>query len=450
MKIQIAEDLYLPIDAVTQTFAQIGRRGSGKCLSLDTPLPTPNGWTTIGKICKGDILFDELGKTCNVTYVAPIIKGNKCYRLTFSDRTSIISDSDHLWFIETYASRRADIGQRTKPRKGGKGKQGTQLQCQRKNFPTLITTEQIAESIITKDGKARNHAIRNTQPIQCEKVKLPIDPYVLGAWLGDGTSVCGCITSADSEIIENISRYYKVWEVVSQRQKGCSTYRIGMLNPELRKLNLLGNKHIPPVYLRASVSQRLEILRGLMDTDGYVDKNSCEFTNSNSKIADAVEELIVSMGWKVTRKIKYPKIKNNPSANCKPSHRLSFRPLEQVFKLSRKASKLRFDLTQKQRHLRRFITSAEQIKSIPVRCISVDSESNLFLAGKQMIPTHNTYLASMIAEQMIDAEAQVIVIDPIGNWWGLRVDADGESKGKDIFIIGGTHGDVPINPESGK
>lgn len=61
-----------------------------------------------------------------------------------------------------------------------------------------------------------------------------------------------------------------------------------------------------------------------------------------------------------------------------------------------------------------------------------------------------TYLASMIAEQMLDAQAQVIVIDPIGNWWGLRVDQDGKSKGKDIFIIGGTHGDVPLAAEGGK
>ena len=61
-----------------------------------------------------------------------------------------------------------------------------------------------------------------------------------------------------------------------------------------------------------------------------------------------------------------------------------------------------------------------------------------------------TYLASMIAEQMLDAQAQVIVIDPIGNWWGLRVDGDGKKKGKDIFIIGGTHGDVPLASEGGK
>lgn len=61
-----------------------------------------------------------------------------------------------------------------------------------------------------------------------------------------------------------------------------------------------------------------------------------------------------------------------------------------------------------------------------------------------------TYLASMIAEQMLDIKAQIIVLDPIGNWWGLRVDADGVSKGKDIFIIGGAHGDVPLAPEAGK
>lgn len=61
-----------------------------------------------------------------------------------------------------------------------------------------------------------------------------------------------------------------------------------------------------------------------------------------------------------------------------------------------------------------------------------------------------TYLASMIAEQMLDAEAQVIVLDPIGNWWGLRVDADGKSKGKDVYVMGGSHGDVPLSSESGR
>jgi hypothetical protein len=60
-----------------------------------------------------------------------------------------------------------------------------------------------------------------------------------------------------------------------------------------------------------------------------------------------------------------------------------------------------------------------------------------------------TYLATMIAEQMLDAKAQVVVIDPVGNWWGLRVDSDGKSKGKEIFVIGGEHGDVPLLPDSG-
>lgn len=60
-----------------------------------------------------------------------------------------------------------------------------------------------------------------------------------------------------------------------------------------------------------------------------------------------------------------------------------------------------------------------------------------------------TYLASMIAEQMLDTGSQVIVVDPVGNWWGLRVDADGKSKGKEIFVIGGDHGDIPLVPEAG-
>ncbi len=60
-----------------------------------------------------------------------------------------------------------------------------------------------------------------------------------------------------------------------------------------------------------------------------------------------------------------------------------------------------------------------------------------------------TYLASLLAEQMLGIRAQVVIIDPVGNWWGLRVAADGKSKGKDIFIAGGEHGDVPVLPETG-
>jgi len=60
-----------------------------------------------------------------------------------------------------------------------------------------------------------------------------------------------------------------------------------------------------------------------------------------------------------------------------------------------------------------------------------------------------TYLATMLAEQMLDAGAQVVALDPVGNWWGLRVAADGRSKGKDLFVIGGEHGDVPLTPDAG-
>ncbi len=61
-----------------------------------------------------------------------------------------------------------------------------------------------------------------------------------------------------------------------------------------------------------------------------------------------------------------------------------------------------------------------------------------------------SYLATMVAEQMLDIHAQVVVIDPVGIWWGLRVAADGKSKGKEIFVVGGEHGDVPIIPEAGR
>ena len=95
------------------------------------------------------------------------------------------------------------------------------------------------------------------------------------------------------------------------------------------------------------------------------------------------------------------------------------------------------------------ITGKNKIKIANELELPIDAITQTFAQiGKR--GAGKTYLASMIAEQMLNVQAQVIVLDPIGNWWGLRVDADGKSKGKDIFIIGGTHGDVPLASEGGK
>ena len=124
-----------------------------------------------------------------------------------------------------------------------------------------------------------------------EKV-LPIDPYLFGLWLGDGTSAKGEITNIDKEIIDYL-------KTLGAKGRGI-TYKIPGLSQSLRDLGVLNNKHIPHAYLTGSREQRLEILAGLLDTDGYLDRGSFQIVQKNKDIADGIVFLARSLGMHAT------------------------------------------------------------------------------------------------------------------------------------------------------
>ena len=145
-------------------------RGTGKALALSTPIPTPDGWTSMGKIRVGDTVFDEFGSQCRVLYTSPIQFDRKCYRVDFSDGESLICDAEHLWQVNDQRSRRN---------------------------PLILTTEAMKDRVLLTDKRGHNefrYRIPLTRPIECEFTDLPIDPYILGYWLGDGTSSANAIT----------------------------------------------------------------------------------------------------------------------------------------------------------------------------------------------------------------------------------------------------------------
>jgi phage terminase large subunit GpA-like protein len=155
---------------------------------------------------------------------------------------------------------------------------------------------------------------------------------------------------------------------------------------KFRRLDLLKKKHIPAIYLRASAAQRLELLRGLMDSDGTTSDGHAEFLNTSQQLSDDVYELLVSLGIKPNRAMR---IYNNP--NFLDQYRITFKPTAccNPFKLSRKAAKV-LASSKPGINFRRRIVSVESVASVPVRCIEVDSPSHLFLCSRAMIPTHNT------------------------------------------------------------
>ncbi len=362
-----------------------GRRW-GKALALDTPIPTPHGWTTMGELRDGDEVFDESGKPCRVTHAHAVMHDRPCYEVEFSDGTTIVADEEHLWSTwDKYA--------RKNVRRNPSGAHG----------PKVRTTRQIIDTLKVGTDGENNHSIPCAGAVQYPEAPLPLDPYVLGAWLGDGDSHCAAITCGNEELphfaaaIESLvgarphmtqDRRTGAWRIAITRGRGCK-YEFQKC---LRALDLIRNKHIPRTYLQGSVAQRLALLQGLMDTDGSIFEHAgnCEFTSVNKRLADDVLELALSLGIKATLITGTAKLNGR---DCGAKYRVRFTTAMQVFRLPRKAEKnLR---ARKFRVDHRFIVAVRPVESVPVRCITVDSPNALYLCSRAFIATHNTQLAKV-------------------------------------------------------
>jgi len=264
---------------------------------------------------------------------------------------------------------------------------------------TLVTTERMAATLKVGSAERTNHAILVANPLMLPEANLPIAPYFLGVWLGDGSSYSSAITTADPDLIPEIeqagyfvrslkSHPYK-YAVDDENGKAVSRWQPGMTG-RLRALGLLLNKHIPAAYLRASEQQRRALLAGLLDSDGTVNRfGAVEFTTTNPQLAKDVYELVSSLGFR-------PSLRGGRSRyngkDCGPKWTLSFTTDEQVFRLGRKitAHKERLRNFSPERNRFRYVVAVREVPSRPVRCIQVESPSHLYLAGKSMIPTHNS------------------------------------------------------------
>ena len=162
----------------------------------------------------------------------------------------------------------------------------------------------------------------------------------------------------------------------------------GSLHSKLNEANLLNAKHIPAVYFRASAPQRLALLQGLMDTDGYIDaRGLAEFTSTNRHLAEGVVEIARSLGQKPTLKTGRATLYGK---DCGEKYRVTWRPTVDVVSLPRKTKRLKPYGAQGMRNCHRMIVGVTEIPVQPMRCITVDSPNAMYLAGEGMVPTHNT------------------------------------------------------------
>lgn len=362
----------------------------GKAIPISEKIPTPNGWKTMGDLKENDFVFDDNGCPTKITYITDLMYDRPCYEVIFSDSSTVKCDADHLWKTTTKIDRASlDRGRKTK-------------------YPTICTTEEIRASLwyysSNKEDKWPNHCVETCKPLQYSEKKLLVPPYLLGLWLGDGLHCSGSITINNEEIVEQIKKLgFECNKIVSSKYE----WRVVGLTSILNKLGVLNyNKHIPDIYLRGSEIQRLELLCGLMDSDGYIDKRGRSFFyNTNKNLADSVEELCISLGMKVKRTTKIGKLNGVEKKLC---YIVSFTTDLPIFKLQYKVARLR-KIAKKA--TRRYIIGINAIPSEPVRCIRVENPNHLFLVGKACVPTHNTWgAAHRMVRQAFNNKGSL-------NWW---------------------------------
>lgn len=396
----------------------------GYALALDTPLPTPTGWTTMRDVAAGDYLLAEDGTPCRVVTKSAIHLNRDCYRIRFCDGSEMLADGAHRWAVESDVS----LEHLTAARVGRTGRPGPGAIATKAG---TIDTATMARAM----SRGRTAlAVVNAAPLALPDAALPVPPYTLGLWLGDGSSATPRITQhrpdadevADYVREEGIrtsvrfidARYPNnatIFFDVPDRGKPISPWAM-----KLRRLGVLNAKHIPPQYLRGSISQRLALLRGLMDSDGTAGTNGrAEFVNTKEVLARGVYELVVSLGMKAT-------IHWRPAqrAGVLPQWRVNFKPEPALnpFRLRRKALRV-IDAAKPTITRRRRIVAVEHVASVPVQCVEVDSPSSLYLAGLQMVPTHNTKcMNAAIAYFMVQDPCPILVVQPTVE------DAEGYSK----------------------
>lgn len=347
---RIAAQLEVPADTVFI--------GDTKGLALDTPLPTPTGWTTMGAVQVGDALLGSDGKPCSVTETSEI-HYRDCYRVTFDDGSSVVCDDEHLWMTDS-------------------GSQKIRRQ--------VASTVELRATL--RQYGQRQHRVPVVTPLELPDTPLPIDPYVLGCWLGDGKHTSGEISSQDKQLFDNIvdCGYAVGPEQKKARPGSCPVRTVLGLAADLRSTGVLGNKHIPDAYLRASREQRLALLQGLMDTDGTWNRrrNSAQFVSSSKAFASSVRELALSLGQRVAMFEM-----SHTGFKAGAHYLVTFTPRDLApFRLTRKAELVSVPSTV--RAARRVITSIDPTVTVPTKCIAVDSADRTYLCTDSMIPTHNT------------------------------------------------------------
>lgn len=322
-------------------------------------------------ISVGDEVYTPNGYATRVLGVYP--KGVRpVYKVTLRDGSSTLVCNEHLWETERY-----------------KG-------CWVRE---ILSTDEL-KRLVDSDTIVNLPFVK---PVEYPAANLPLDPYVLGVLLGDANiDKMGHVTLAcsEEEILHAIRERGYELTLNSASFGKCPIYYLKGVTKIMRDLGLAGHrsweKFIPSMYLFGSVSQRLDLLRGLMDTDGYISaKSEMEFVTSSEEFAKNVQELIRSLGGRVGINKKEKVMYTSPNQKEPKQARVAYRvqnirlPNINPFSLSRKASRWVERKKKTSGNFGNRVVSVEYMFDDEVQCILVEDERHLFLVD-DYIPTHNT------------------------------------------------------------
>lgn len=397
-------------------FLLSGDPGVGKAQPLYSLIKTPTGWIKMGDIKVGDVVSTPDGGISNVIGVYPQgIKSN--YRIYFDDNTYVDSCDEHMWKIRRYDF---DNGNKNKivP------------------IDEILTTNDIIK-IINK--KSRNRVwVPLLNNLVGMTTDLPLNPYILGAFIGDGGLTSSVrFSSSDEFIINKINNLLVNGYSLVHRGKydydlslntGSGNTKINEYKEIFTNLGLFGKKSdtkfIPLDYFEASYNDRIELIQGLFDTDGYISKTGAvQYSTTSLQLANDVIKLIQSIGGKariLSSKNKSYTYKEDKLISDKITYTLSiiYQEPDKLFSLPRKVERGINVRKNNNIVIRRRIVKIEKLESVEMQCIMIDHPDHLYITDNYTV-THNTtfinYFARLLGIDVITIEAPHITEEHLVN-----------------------------------
>lgn len=392
-ELKTGKEVWLTNSDCRQHFLVLGTTGAGKSLPLDSRVHTPTGWRRMGDLKVGDVVSTPDGRSAPITGYYPQGELDIC-RITFADGRVAEACPEHLWEVHH-------------KHWNGKYKQGVSRAGAAR--PRLLRTREIADLLKSNKG---TFSVRLPEAVEKPASDLPIDPYLLGALVGDG-NVTGKVlrfSTADAFIAERVSSLLAPMghELIKDRHGAGCDYRIRLEEPApghasplrlaLRRVGIEGlhsyEKFIPACYKEASVAQRWALVQGLMDTDGTADARhgAISFSTSSERLAKDFQEIVWSLGGIAKISVKNPSYTGASGERMKG--RISY--IVQVrhpdpsnfFSLPRKLALVEGEY-QYANSLKLGIKSVEVVRRAQAACILVDHPDHLFITDNYVV-THNT------------------------------------------------------------